>query len=61
MTLASAGEFTLENGAAGRYNLHLTVGTQLRATDPGVDQYGAILSRVVTGVPTGKLSGFTGG
>jgi len=48
---AGAGEFTLENGGVGRYNLQLTAGTQWRAYAPGVEQYGATLNKVVADVP----------
>ena len=56
-----AGEFALDNGASARYNLNLSLGTQVRATDPGVDQYSAMASRAVPGVPTGRLTSMTGG
>jgi hypothetical protein len=58
---ASAADFTLDNGSSGRFNLQLTAGTQWRANAPGVDQYGAALNKVVTDVPKGRLTGFTGG
>ncbi len=56
-----AGDFSLDNGASGKYNLHLTAGTQIRAQAAQPDQYGVIPSGVVPGVPKGGLTGHTGG
>lgn len=58
---AGAGDFALDHGLGGKYNLHLSVGTQVRATDPAVDQYSAMASRAVPGVPTGRLTTMAGG
>ncbi len=58
---AHAYEVKLENGVEVKVNSTVTLGTQIRASDPSPDAYSAAVSPYVPGVPPGKLAGQNGG
>ena len=58
---AHALDFKSESGLEGKINGLLTLGTQIRASDPSPDAYSAVVSPFVPGVPRGNLAGQNGG
>ncbi|MFM2066963.1 MAG: hypothetical protein RLZZ584_1872 [Pseudomonadota bacterium] len=54
-------EYKADNGVEVKVNTVLTLGTQIRARDPGPDAYSAAVSPFVAGVARGNLAGQNGG
>lgn len=58
---AQAYDFQTEGGLQGKLNGVVTLGTQIRTSDPSPDAYSVVVSPYVSGVPAGKLAGQNGG
>lgn len=58
---AQAYEFKTESGLQVNINGVLTLGTQIRTSDPSPDAYAVVPSSAIPGIPTGRLAGQNGG